>query len=84
LILAVNPTRGLDIGAIEFVYAKLNQFKLAGKAILLISTELQEILTLSDRIAVIFRGAIVHTRENEGVNIEEIGAYMAGITGRVL
>jgi simple sugar transport system ATP-binding protein len=82
LILAVNPTRGLDIGAIEFVYGKLNQYKTAGKAILLISTELQEILTLADRIAVIFRGAIVHTRENEDVNIEEIGSYMAGIAGR--
>jgi simple sugar transport system ATP-binding protein len=83
LILAVNPTRGLDIGAIEFVYGKLNQYKCAGKAILLISTELQEILTLSDRIAVMFRGAIVYTRENEGLDIEEIGAYMAGVRGRV-
>jgi simple sugar transport system ATP-binding protein len=83
LILAVNPTRGLDIGAIEFVYGKLNQYKAAGKAILLISTELQEILTLADRIAVIFRGTIVHTLENKGVNVEEIGSYMAGIAGRV-
>jgi simple sugar transport system ATP-binding protein len=82
LILAVNPTRGLDIGAIEFVYGKLNQYKTAGKAILLISTELQDILTLADRIAVIFRGAIVHTQENDRVNLEEIGSYMAGISVR--
>jgi simple sugar transport system ATP-binding protein len=82
LILAVNPTHGLDIGAIEFVYRKLNEYKMEGKAILLISTELSEILTLSDRIAVLSRGTIVYSVENENVNIETIGAYMAGIKGK--
>lgn len=79
LIIAVNPTRGLDVGAMEFVYEKLNEQKLQGKAILLISTELSEILTLSDRIAVIFRGEIVEIIENEDVDVQRIGALMAGM-----
>jgi simple sugar transport system ATP-binding protein len=79
LILAVNPTRGLDIGAIEFVYKKLNDYKKEGKAILLISTELSEILSLSDRIAVLFRGGITYVTENEKADIKKIGLYMAGV-----
>jgi ABC-type uncharacterized transport systems, ATPase components len=79
LIIAVNPTRGLDIGAMEFVYQMLNKYKMDNKAILLFSTELSEILTLSDRISVIFKGSIVHSMENDNVNIDIIGNYMAGV-----
>lgn len=79
LIIAVNPTRGLDIGAMEFVYEKLNEQKMQGKAILLISTELSEILTLSDQIAVIFRGEIAEVIENKEVDMQKIGALMAGV-----
>ena len=80
LIIAVSPTRGLDIGAIEFVYSCLEKYKKEGKAILLISTELSDILRLSDRIAVMFKGRIMGTLDNtEDLSVDEIGSLMAGI-----
>lgn len=79
MIMAVQPTRGLDLGAIEFVHKKLVEERNRGKGVLLFSLELDEILQLSDRIAVIFKGEIVKIIENKGVTKEQLGAYMLGI-----
>ena len=80
LIVAMNPTRGLDVGAIEFVYELIEQQKLLGKAVLLISTELSEILRLSDRIAVLFKGRIIDILDRESADSEKLGMLMAGIS----
>lgn len=79
LIVAVNPTRGLDVGAIEFVYQQIEQQKQKGKGILLISTELSEILRLSDRIAVFFRGSIMGMLSRGEATNENIGMLMTGV-----
>lgn len=79
LILAVNPTRGLDVGAIEFVYRRIEEQKQAGKAVLLVSTELSEILRLSDRIAVFFKGRCMGILPRQEATTEQIGNYMMGI-----
>ncbi len=80
ILVAVQPTRGLDVGAMEFVYRRLLEERQEGKAILLISTELDEVLTLSDRIIVIYEGRIVGEVKPEDAVREEIGLLMAGIT----
>lgn len=79
VMIAVNPTRGLDIGAIEFVYTKLEEYKAQGKCILLVSTELSEIMRLSDRIAVLFHGRVMDTLDNEHLAVQELGSLMMGI-----
>ncbi len=79
LLIAAQPTRGLDVGATEFVHRQLVQFAREGNAILLISTELEEVLSLSHRFAVIYEGELVGTLENEGtLDLGEIGLMMAG------
>ncbi len=79
LLIAVQPTRGLDVGAIEFVHKALVQQRDDGKAVLLISFELDEIMDLSDRIAVIYDGSIVDIFENDGsVDENKLGLLMAG------
>lgn len=78
VLLAAQPTRGLDIGATEFVYAQLLARRDAGAAILLISTELDEILSLSDRIAVLYEGAIVGEVDRASADIHHLGLLMAG------
>ena len=78
VILAVNPTRGLDIGAIRFVYEKLEEYKAAGKCIILISTELSEIVRLSDRIGLLYQGLLMDVLENRDIDLQEIGALMLG------
>jgi simple sugar transport system ATP-binding protein len=78
LIIAVQPTRGLDIGATEFVENQLLRQRSRGAAILYISTELEEILNLSDRIAVIHRGEIMGIVQPGKVTLEELGLMMAG------
>jgi general nucleoside transport system ATP-binding protein len=78
LLIAAQPTRGLDVGAMEFVYERLAAFKRAGGATLLISTELEEVLSLSDRIAVIVGGRFVRTMQPEEATLEIIGMLMAG------
>ena len=77
-ILCVQLTRGLDVGAIEYIHQQLLKQRELGKAILLISFELDEILKLSDRIVVMFGGEIVKTLDPKQTNQEEIGIYMAG------
>lgn len=79
LIMPVQPTRGLDLGAIEFVHKKLVEQRNLGKGILLFSLELDEILQLSDRIAVIFKGEIITVLENKNLTKETLGAYMLGV-----
>ncbi|MDL2293149.1 ABC transporter ATP-binding protein [Ruminococcaceae bacterium OttesenSCG-928-D13] len=78
LLIAVQPTRGLDVGAIEFVHKALIEQRDRGKAILLISFELDEILDLSDRISVIYDGRIVGELKPEETDEKEIGLLMAG------
>jgi simple sugar transport system ATP-binding protein len=77
-IICVQLTRGLDVGAIEYIHQQLLKQRELGKAILLISFELDEILKLSDRIVVMFDGEIVKTLDPKQTNQEEIGIYMAG------
>jgi ABC-type uncharacterized transport system ATPase subunit len=73
-----QPTRGLDVGAVEAVWKELLRAREEGKAILLISAELEELLNLADRIAVMFEGRIVGTVDGAGASVEEIGSMMAG------
>ncbi len=74
-----HPTRGLDVGAVESVWRELLLARQEGKAILLISTELDELLNLADRIAVMFEGRIMGTVDPAVASVEEIGLMMAGI-----
>lgn len=78
IILVAQPVRGLDIGAIEYVHKTLLGLKDRGKAILLISAELSEVMNLSDRIAVMYEGEISAQFENGRYSKEEIGLFMAG------
>ncbi|MBC7265159.1 MAG: ABC transporter ATP-binding protein [Chloroflexi bacterium] len=78
LLLAAQPTRGLDIGATEYIRRKLLEERARGTAILLISEDLDEILALSDRIAVMYEGEIVGIVPGEGADVEQLGLMMAG------
>jgi simple sugar transport system ATP-binding protein len=80
LLLVGQPTRGVDIGAIEFIHERIIALRDAGKAILLVSVELDEIMSLSDRIAVMFDGRIMGERDPATTNQRELGLLMAGIT----
>ncbi|HUF39713.1 MAG TPA: ABC transporter ATP-binding protein [Anaerolineales bacterium] len=79
-IVANQPTRGLDVGSIEFVHQTLIEARDNGAAVLLVSVELEEIMSLSDRIAVIFRGQIAGEVDPDTVTVEEIGLLMGGST----
>ena len=78
ILIAVQPTRGLDVGAIEYVHKQLIEERDKGKAILLVSLELDEVMNLSDRILVIYEGNIVANLNPSEVTIQELGLYMAG------
>jgi simple sugar transport system ATP-binding protein len=78
LVLAASPTRGLDVGAIETVHAYLRDAASEGVAVLLISEDLDEILTLADRIAVMYEGSIVGETTRAEASVEELGLLMAG------
>ncbi len=78
LLIAVNPTRGLDVGAIEYVHRYIVEQRNKGKAVLLVSFELDEVMSLSDRIDVIFEGRIVHSMPAEGADENHLGLLMAG------
>ena len=80
LLLIGQPTRGVDIGAIEFIHQQIVALRDAGKAVLMVSVELDEILSLSDRIAVMFDGRIMGERLPHETNERELGLMMAGIT----
>lgn len=79
LLIAVQPTRGLDVGAIEYIHKRLVEQRDKGKAVLLVSLELDEILNLSDRIAVIYNGELVGIVDGAAANENEIGLMMAGV-----
>jgi simple sugar transport system ATP-binding protein len=79
LLIAAQPTRGLDVGSIEYIHAQIVKKRDEGVAVLLVSTELDEIMQLSDRIAVIFRGHIVATVSAKEATKEYIGLMMAGV-----
>lgn len=79
LLLAVHPTRGVDIGAIEFIHKEIIKARDKGCAILLVSTELDEILALSDTIGVIYEGRILGEMTRSEATVEKIGMYMAGM-----
>ena len=79
LLLIGQPTRGVDIGAIEFIHKQIVALRDAGKAILLVSVELDEIMSLSDRIAVMFNGRIMGTADPETTDERALGLLMAGI-----
>jgi simple sugar transport system ATP-binding protein len=78
VLVAAQPTRGLDVGAIEYMSARLRRTAAAGTAVLLISTELEEILELADRVAVIHRGRIVGEMRRDQVDLDRLGLMMGG------
>ena len=78
LVVAVQPTRGLDVGAIEYIHSQLVRQRDQGKAVLLVSLELDEVMNLSDRILVFYEGEIVGEFNPQAVTVEELGLYMAG------
>lgn len=78
LLVAVQPTRGLDVGAIEFIHKKLVEIRNQGKAVLLVSLELEEVMSVPDRILVMYEGEIVGELDPKTTTTEELGLYMAG------
>ena len=79
LVIASQPTRGLDVGSIEYIHKEIILMRDRGVAVLLISAELDEILSLSDRIAVMYRGQIVQTVDRKDASREQLGLWMAGV-----
>jgi len=79
LLIASQPTRGLDVGSIEYIHRRMIEKRDDGTAILLVSTELDEVMQLSDRIAVMFRGEIIAIVDADIATKEELGLLMAGI-----
>jgi len=82
LLVASQPTRGLDVGSIEYIHERLVEKRDQGVAVLIVSSELDEVLALADRIAVMYRGRIVDVLAAEEATREELGLLMAGVTGR--
>ena len=78
LLIAAQPTRGIDVGSIEFIHQRLIQARDAGKAVLLVSADLEEILSISDRIAVMYEGEIVGILDPEEATEERLGLMMTG------
>ena len=82
LLVVAQPTRGLDIGSIEFVHRRILNARDNGAAVLLVSAELEEVMSLSDRIAVLYEGEIVGMIDGVDATEEELGLWMAGITDK--
>ncbi len=78
LLIAVQPTRGLDVGAIEYIHSQIVAQRDAGKAVLLVSLELDEVMNLSDRILVMYEGEIVGEFDPKTTDVQTLGLYMAG------
>ena len=78
LLVAVQPTRGLDVGAIEYIHRQIVAQRDAGKAVLLVSLELDEVMNLSDRILVMYEGEVVGEFDPKTTTVQELGLYMAG------
>jgi simple sugar transport system ATP-binding protein len=79
LLIASQPTRGVDVGSIEFIHERLVEERDAGKAVVLVSTELDEVLALADRIAVMYRGKIIDIVTPDATR-EQLGKLMAGVS----
>jgi simple sugar transport system ATP-binding protein len=77
-VLANQPTRGLDVGAVSYIHQRLLALRRAGGAVLLISEDLDEILSLADRIVVMYRGRLSPPMARAGISIEQVGLMMAG------
>lgn len=84
LLVAVQPTRGLDVGAIEFIHKQLVATRDAGKAVLLVSLELDEVMDVSDRILVMYEGEIVGELDPKVITVQELGLYMSGAKRNVV
>jgi simple sugar transport system ATP-binding protein len=80
LLIASQPTRGLDVGSIEFIHRRIVEARDRSAAVLLISAELDEIMSLSDRIAVMYKGHILATVDAKTATREQLGLLMAGVT----
>jgi len=78
-LIASQPTRGLDVGSIEFIHHRIVEARDKGTAVLLISAELDEILSLSDRIAVMYKGQVLDTLDARTATREQLGLLMAGV-----
>ncbi len=79
LLIAAQPTRGLDVGSIEFIHRRIIEQRDAGAAVLLVSAELDEVMSVSDRIAVMYRGKIIATVDAKAATREQLGLLMAGV-----
>jgi ABC-type uncharacterized transport systems, ATPase components len=79
VLVVCSPTRGLDVGAVETVHALLDEARDAGKAILLVSEDLDEVMTLADRVMVLYRGRITLEQSGLDTNVDRVGQAMAGI-----
>lgn len=79
VLVVCSPTRGLDVGAVEAVHRLLDDARAAGEAILLVSEDLDEVLTLADRVLVLYRGRVVYETAGEGADVERVGMAMAGM-----
>ena len=82
LLIAAQPTRGLDVGAIETIHKRLVEQRDNGKAVLLMSFELDEVMDVSDRIAVMYNGSIVDIVEADNTSESELGLLMAGVKNK--
>ncbi len=78
LLIAAQPTRGVDIGSIEFIHHQILKLREEGKGILLISSELSELMRLSDRIAILYEGEIVAIGKTSEFDEKQLGLYMTG------
>jgi simple sugar transport system ATP-binding protein len=78
LVIASQPTRGLDVGSIEYIHKRIVEQRDAGAAILIVSTELEEVIAVGDRVAVMYAGEIVGILEGEAATFEAVGMLMGG------
>ena len=78
LLIAAQPSRGVDIGAIEYIHQKIIDMRDIGKSVLLVSAELDEIMSLSDRVLVMYKGEIAANLERSKTNENEVGQFMMG------
>jgi simple sugar transport system ATP-binding protein len=78
LTIAAQPTRGVDVGSIEYIHSRIVKERDAGTAVLIVSTELEEVMALSDRLLVMYRGKVVAELDPKKVTPMEVGLYMAG------
>lgn len=79
VLVAMQPTRGMDVGAAEYVHKRIFEAREQGCSILLISTELEEIMALSDRVAVLYKGELLDTMDRDNADLDRIGMLMAGV-----